>query len=191
MTYTTPGGSKRLGGNAARSRDPKKEWHPGVSVRALRESRGWGQAELSEKVGWGQQRVSRHETGRTPIDAEALAAYADALETTSDALLGRAPLNLGPSTGQESVGARQEAGGSAQISPVPAQAQGGDAVAGTRTLPETGPVSGDVVADAARSLAYFARAVGDAARDKTAADLLREQNYRDMIELLRSQRDGR
>lgn len=65
-------------------------WAPygwGVRLKALREARGWSQAELAALAGVSQQSESDHERGRAEPDLGTLIAYARALECSVDELL--------------------------------------------------------------------------------------------------------
>ena len=67
-----------------------------IDLRALRERRGMTQAELGRRAGMPAAAVSHFETGlRTPA-LGSLVRLADALDTSVDALLGRAPVEVDP-----------------------------------------------------------------------------------------------
>jgi transcriptional regulator with XRE-family HTH domain len=59
------------------------------NLKALRELRGLTQAELGAKAGMGGASVSHFETGQRTPSLESLLRLADALDVTTDALLGR------------------------------------------------------------------------------------------------------
>jgi transcriptional regulator with XRE-family HTH domain len=58
-------------------------------LKALREQRGLTQAELGVRAGMGAASVSHFETGRRAPALDSLVRLADALEVSTDALLGR------------------------------------------------------------------------------------------------------
>ncbi len=63
----------------------------GRFLRAARESRGWTQAEVAERVGMAVEAYGRLERGGVLPRAQTLVALARALETSCDALLGLVP----------------------------------------------------------------------------------------------------
>lgn len=61
----------------------------GERIRALRKQRGLNQDQLAELANLNRVTVAKYESGRVEPGAQALARIADALEVTTDALLGR------------------------------------------------------------------------------------------------------
>jgi transcriptional regulator with XRE-family HTH domain len=57
-------------------------------LREIRKRRGMTQTELAERVGIGQVLVSQYELGQVRIHSALLAAFAKALRTSADELLG-------------------------------------------------------------------------------------------------------
>jgi transcriptional regulator with XRE-family HTH domain len=66
------------------------------NLKALRELRGLTQAELGSKAGMGGASVSHFETGQRMPSLDSLIKLADALDVTTDALLGRASVEAAP-----------------------------------------------------------------------------------------------
>ena len=62
------------------------------NLKTLRELRGITQAELGNKAGMGAASVSHFETGQRAPSLESLVKLADALGVSTDALLGRVPV---------------------------------------------------------------------------------------------------
>jgi transcriptional regulator with XRE-family HTH domain len=60
-----------------------------ANLRAFRELRGFTQTELGQRAGIGSASVSHFETGQRAPSLESLVRLADALEISTDALLGR------------------------------------------------------------------------------------------------------
>lgn len=58
-------------------------------IRTLRESAGWTQAELAERVGVSEKVVSKWECGETKPSSDVLPALADAFDVSIDVLFGR------------------------------------------------------------------------------------------------------
>ncbi len=58
-------------------------------LRQARQAKGLSQAALAETVGTRQSQISRNENGRRLPDSETLCRLADALELTTDYLMGR------------------------------------------------------------------------------------------------------
>jgi transcriptional regulator with XRE-family HTH domain len=65
----------------------------GAKIRLLREAKGWKQDELAQKMDLGRETLSGIENNQRQIKAEELGRFADALEVSSDQLLGRIPLD--------------------------------------------------------------------------------------------------
>lgn len=61
----------------------------GERIRALRKERGLNQDQLAELASLNRVTVAKYEAGRVEPGAQALARIADALEVSTDALLGR------------------------------------------------------------------------------------------------------
>lgn len=61
----------------------------GERLQALREQRGLTQSELGKRAGMAAASVSHFETGQRSPSLDSLVKLADALEVTTDALLGR------------------------------------------------------------------------------------------------------
>lgn len=61
----------------------------GERIRALRKQRGLNQDQLAELASLNRVTVAKYEAGRVEPGAQALARIADALEVSTDALLGR------------------------------------------------------------------------------------------------------
>lgn len=61
----------------------------GERIRALRKERGLNQDQLAELANLNRVTVAKYESGRVEPGAQALARIADALEVSTDALLGR------------------------------------------------------------------------------------------------------
>ena len=73
----------------------------GERIRALRKQRGLNQDQLAELASLNRVTVAKYESGRVEPGAQALARIADALEVTTDALLGRSeeiPVQNNPKT---------------------------------------------------------------------------------------------
>ncbi|NGX41855.1 MAG: hypothetical protein K940chlam7_00129 [Chlamydiae bacterium] len=64
----------------------------GNRIRFLRESKGWLQEDLAEKIGLGREALSGIENNRRQVKAEELSLLADFLDVSADQLLGRCPL---------------------------------------------------------------------------------------------------
>jgi len=64
----------------------------GERIRFLRETRGWSQEELAKKISLSREALSHIENGKRFIKADELGYFADALDVSSDELLGRVPL---------------------------------------------------------------------------------------------------
>lgn len=64
----------------------------GRQLQALRELRNLTQAELGHRAGMAAASISHFETGQRSPSLESLVKLADALEISTDALLGRAPV---------------------------------------------------------------------------------------------------
>lgn len=65
----------------------------GKKIKKLREAKGWSQSELAQKVGINRVALSYIENNNRQIKPEELCCFADALEISSDQLLGRIPLD--------------------------------------------------------------------------------------------------
>jgi transcriptional regulator with XRE-family HTH domain len=65
----------------------------GDRIRLLRETKGWRQDELAQKVGLNREALSNIENNHRQIKAEELNRFADILEVSCDQLLGRIPLD--------------------------------------------------------------------------------------------------
>lgn len=61
----------------------------GERIRALRQQRGLNQEQLAELASLNRVTVAKYESGRVEPGAQALTRIADALEVSTDALLGR------------------------------------------------------------------------------------------------------
>lgn len=61
----------------------------GERIRALRKQRGLNQDQLAELASLNRVTIAKYESGRVEPGAQALARIADALEVSTDALLGR------------------------------------------------------------------------------------------------------
>lgn len=61
----------------------------GERIRALRKERGLNQEELAELANLNRVTIAKYESGRVEPGAQALARIADALEVSTDVLLGR------------------------------------------------------------------------------------------------------
>ena len=61
----------------------------GERIRELRKARGLNQEQLAELASLNRVTVAKYESGRIEPGAQALSRIADALEVTTDALLGR------------------------------------------------------------------------------------------------------
>lgn len=61
----------------------------GERIRALRKERGLNQDQLAELASLNRVTIAKYESGRVEPGAQALARIADALEVSTDALLGR------------------------------------------------------------------------------------------------------
>lgn len=60
----------------------------GKRIAALRKARGLTQAQLADKIGISQYLVSSYETGRLHLSDDMIIRLANALESTSDSILG-------------------------------------------------------------------------------------------------------
>jgi transcriptional regulator with XRE-family HTH domain len=67
-----------------------------LNLKAFREARGFTQSQLGARAGIGGASVSHFETGQRSPSLESLVKLAQALEVSTDALLGRAPIESGP-----------------------------------------------------------------------------------------------
>lgn len=63
----------------------------GDTLKALRKSRGMSQDELSQKSGVHRISIARYESGARKPDVDSLVKLAEALNTTTDAILGLGP----------------------------------------------------------------------------------------------------
>lgn len=60
-----------------------------VRIRELRETKGLSQEQLAQEVDTSQRQISKYENGKQEPTAHVLFSLADALDTTTDYLLGR------------------------------------------------------------------------------------------------------
>ena len=65
----------------------------GERIRQLRETKGWQQDELAQKMDLSRETLSSIENGRRQVKAEELGRFADVFAVSSDQLLGRIALD--------------------------------------------------------------------------------------------------
>ena len=78
----------------------------GERIRALRKERGYNQEQLAELANLNRVTVAKYEAGRVEPGADALGRLADALEVTTDELLGRTTED--PEAAQDEIQAIRE-----------------------------------------------------------------------------------
>ena len=80
----------------------------GDQIRELRKTRGLNQDQLAEMANLNRVTVAKYEAGKIEPGAQALSRIADALEVTTDELLGRADLQTPNEEQDEAWAIRQQ-----------------------------------------------------------------------------------
>ena len=83
----------------------------GERIREIRKMRGLKQEELAELASLNRVTVAKYESGRVEPGAQALARIADALEVSTDVLLGRSEMKPAPVVRPRTAEARIISGG--------------------------------------------------------------------------------
>ena len=83
----------------------------GAKIRELRKARNMNQDQLAELASLNRVTVAKYESGRVEPGAQALSRIADALEVSTDVLLGRADEPPDPSAAPVTIEARIVSGG--------------------------------------------------------------------------------